>query len=110
MKFIEKHNERVEKVRDFTGKNKVFTIAAVIIVIFILIKFIGNAVNPTPEEPPNVINNGNFLEIEVEEATEEPEKETWRFYFIDLWILGIGGGFCFVMILRERKKTREGLK
>ena len=45
------------------------------------------------------------------EVTQEVQEEThWRFYPIDLWVLVIGGGFCTVMILKEKKKARETLR
>jgi hypothetical protein len=46
-------------------------------------------------------------EIEDEAAAS---VESWRFYFIDVIVLVVGGGFCLVMILRQRRKTREELK
>jgi hypothetical protein len=46
----------------------------------------------------------------AETPAAEPQRDIWRFYFIDVIILGAGGGFCLIMILRERKKTKEALK
>ena len=46
----------------------------------------------------------------IEEVTEPEEPLQWRFYWIDLWILVVGGGFCSVMIIREKRKAREQLK
>jgi hypothetical protein len=97
-----KHRQRVKKVKDFAAKNKVFTVAAAAIVIFLLIGVISNGGKETKTEPT--------APPPQEEQARPEEGETWRFYFIDLWILGIGGGFCFVKILRQRRKAKEELR
>ena len=94
--------KRVEKVRHFVEKNKVFTLIALLVMIWLLFGFISNHERPVSEPE-------NSDQSTVQEA--EPEEELhWQFYWSDLWILVIGGGFCTVMIIRERKKARETLK
>ena len=44
------------------------------------------------------------------EIAETEESAHWKFYPVDLAILAIGGGFCSIMIIRERKKAREQLQ
>ena len=100
MKLSDK--KRVEKVRHFVEKNKVFTLIALLVMIWLLFGFISNHERPASEPE-------NSDQSTVQEA--EPEEELhWQFYWSDLWILVIGGGFCTVMIIRERKKARETLK
>ena len=60
---------------------------------------------------------GSGIRTHSDTAEESPaqaevmqEERHWRFYSVDLWVLGIGGGFCTVMILREKRKARETLK
>jgi predicted transglutaminase-like protease len=85
----------------------------VVAVIFLLVNFVfvSNESHKIITESEEVIIS-DTAETEPEEttATVTNKRETWRFYFIDLVILGVGGGFCLVMILRQRKKTREELK
>lgn len=90
------HSKRVEKVRDFTSHNKIFTVIAVILIVFLLFRTANR--NPQPETAQN-----------EQTVTEESEGTGWRFYPIDLVVLGVGGGFCSIMIIRERKKAKEGL-
>jgi len=110
MKLFKNHKKRVEKVKDFTAKNKVFAIMMIVAVIFLLVNFVFTS-DKIPSEYQEVIISDN---VEAEETVvaenTESKRETWRFYFIDLIILGVGGGFCLVMILRQRKKTKEELK
>ncbi len=97
------HKERVASVKDFVSRNKIFTVMAVIVVVWLLGNFLFSKVNPDSE----VDTNSNISQSEIAETEETPE---WQFYPIDLWILLIGGGFCTVMILREKKKAKEELQ
>jgi ABC-type uncharacterized transport system permease subunit len=92
------HQKRVEKVRRFASRNKVFSVLIVILVGFLLFRTVSNR---TEKKPPN--NQA------AQTASVESEKLEWRFYPIDLVVLGIGGGFCTIMIIRERRKAKEGL-
>ena len=97
MKLFKNHKTRVEKVRSFGSKNKIFVITAIVAVVFLLANFVFNVKDKPPHEGG-------------ENAAAEIEPLSWRFYPIDLAILGVGGGFCTVMIIRQRKKTKEELK
>ena len=94
-----KHRERVERVRNFTQKNKVFVIMAVIAVIFLCSNFLFSEENGTKTEPEN-----------KNTVSEETEKTHWRFYWGDLIVLVVGGGICTVNIIKERKKAKEELQ
>lgn len=91
------HSKRVEKVREFTSHNKVFVAIAVILIGFLLFR----AVNRDPQQSEKTQDE--------QSVTEETEDTGWRFYPIDLVVLGVGGGFCTIMIIRERRKAKEGL-
>lgn len=96
------HKERVASVKGFIGRNKVFTIITIIAVVWLLGNFIFSKVetNSNTTETPQSQN-------EVVEAEDIPK---WQFYPLDFWILLIGGGFCTIMILREKKKAKEELQ
>lgn len=94
------HKERVEQVKGFVGKNKVFTVMAVIVVVWLLGNFLFSKAD----------TNRNFSEEPQQTQSETVEKPEWQFYPIDFWILLIGGGFCTVMIVRERRKAKEELQ
>jgi Na+/H+ antiporter NhaC len=99
------HKKRVEKVKAFTGKNKIFVAMMIFAAVFLFINFV--------IQPNNQQSENQQCESEVivcENAVSATEPETWRFYFIDVIVLVVGGGFCTVMILRERRRTREELK
>ncbi len=98
-----KHKERVQKVKNFTEKNKVFVIMAVVAVIFLCSNFFFSKENNdiTPET----------IQSEAMENTEETAaKPQWQFYCTDLWVLLGVGGLCTIMIIRERKKAKEELQ
>ncbi len=98
-----KHKERVQKIRNFTEKNKVFVIMAVIVIIFLFSGFFFSKENDvkTPET----------IQVEITENSQETDEEPqWHFYWSDLWVLLGVGGFCTVMIVRERKKSKEELQ
>lgn len=98
-----KHKERVQKIRNFTEKNKVFVIMAVIATIFLFSGFFFSKEND--------VKTAETVQSEVAENTEEAdEKPQWQFYWSDLYVLLGVGGFCTIMIIRERKKSKEELQ
>lgn len=97
-----KHKERVQKVKNFTEKNKVFVVMTVIAVIFLCSNFFFSKEND--------MKTSETVQSEVTENIEETtDKPQWQFYWTDLWVLIGVGGFCTVMIIRERKKAKEEL-
>lgn len=106
------HKQRVERVRSFTEKNKVFSVIAVIVVTML----IGNFVIKTVSEYKNkksgtdtsvTVEVNEMEEVPVDTNINEEEKQSLRFYWIDLWILLGGGGFCVIKILQEKRKAKE---
>lgn len=97
-----KHQERVRNVRKFAANNKLFLVIAAILCVYL----IGNAVS---KERATYSTEEITAQTEVTEQVQQEDLH-WRFYPIDLWILLIGGGFCTIMILKEKKKARETLK
>lgn len=97
------HKERVSKIKGFVGRNKLFTVIAIITIFWLLLNFIFGKVN----HDSKVDTNRSTSQSEIAETEETPK---WQFYPIDFWILLIGGGFCTVMILREKKKAKEELQ
>ena len=109
------HSERVAKVRAYFEKNKLFSLVVVVIAIVIIGNFIMNGITAIKEKDKPT----SYASEEVVENTEksadtnnnqEEESSHWRFYWIDLWVLVGGGGFCVVKILQEKKKAREKLQ
>ena len=97
LKRTENQSNRADKVKRFIAKNWLFLMIAAIMCLYLL----GTAVQKHNAKPSQ----------EQTEVTQEVQEEThWRFYPIDLWVLVIGGGFCTVMILKEKKKARETLR
>lgn len=109
MKFIESHKKRVQKVQEFTEKNKVFTVIAIILVIYLVFSLVNGKINGNNDTPNTVSEQSEAVEETSVPETEDDGKH-WRFYWIDLWILAGAGGFCTVMIIKERKKAREKLQ
>ena len=108
MKLFKNHNKRVAKIKKFSGNNKVFIITALIAIVFIIynLAFVNNDNSHEERQEVSIIENGETETVD----SSEIEQSGWRFYFIDLIILGAGSGGCLIMILRERKRTKEGLK
>ncbi len=97
-----KHQERVRNVRRFVAKNKLFLVIVAILCVYLIENAVSkeHATYSTQEFP---------VQTQVTEQVQQEDLH-WRFYPIDLWILLIGGGFCTIMILKEKKKARETLK
>jgi hypothetical protein len=96
---LKNYKERLATVKNFTAKNRLFSLIAIALVLFLL----GNAV-------AHRIGDDKSKPIVSETEITETESEHWRFYPVDLGVLVVGGGFCSVMIIRERKKAREKLQ
>jgi hypothetical protein len=108
MKKPSKHRKRVENAKNFMGKNKIFTAITAIIVIVAIVNIIGRGSILPPSEiesAQEIVGEENALQDEPEEA----EEETWRFYWIDVIILVLAGGFCVAMIIRERRKANDDI-
>ena len=114
--YMTSHKERVKKVRSYIEKNKFFSVVAAIIVVALIGNFI---INKVAEAKAKDIAASSVQEEIVEETEEnsadtninqEEDEPHWRFYWIDLWILLGGGGFCLIKILQEKKKAREKLQ
>lgn len=95
------HKERVAGIKDFAEKNKLFMLLACIVVIWLLGNFLFSKASPEQNE-----QDAQAVQTEASETTELPE---WQFYPIDAVILLVCGGFCVIMIIREKKKAKEEL-
>lgn len=103
---MKSYKERLQTAKNFTNNNRLFSVIAAILLIGLGANAIRNGIQPKqPETPTEIVN-----EEMTEEQTEPEETQGWRFYPIDLYILAIGGGFCSLMIIRERKKARDQLQ
>ena len=92
-------------------KNRLFTVIAAIVVILMVIGMITNKKDDAaPVTSQSTVETTTGETTGSEEITDQSKETQWRFYWIDLWIFVIGGGFCTIMIFRERKKAREKLK
>lgn len=92
------HRQRVDAIRSFLSDNKLFLAMAAMVVLLLL--------------SGNFFFKGKEESSATDEATQvqEDEELSWRFYPIDAVILLIGGGFCTIMIIRERHRAKEELK
>lgn len=95
------HKERAEKVRSYASKNIVFIVAAILIIIFLIVSGVSNRTQEPDATEQSTVST---------EVADTKTEQGWRFYPIDLVVLGVGGGFCSIMIIRERRKTKEGLQ
>jgi hypothetical protein len=93
------HKQRVQRVKVYAGKNKIFTVFAIIAVLFLVGNFLLKKDSTPPEKETE--------QTEIVEAQTQTQSPTWRFYWLDLGVLAVGGGFCFVMILRQKRKERN---
>lgn len=99
MKNQEKRKERIEKIKQFTAKNRLFILLAIVCCFYLL----GTTLFGKEQEPPQQDQTQT-------EIVQQQEPEHWRFYWLDVWVLAVGGGFCTAMMIREKRKAKEEIK
>lgn len=120
MKLFKKYNERSQKIERFILKNKIFCITVLVLAVLLAGGKIQNKLaeerksDTTVSEETNensedkkVATSGN---LEDADNKNEDNETHWRFYWIDLVVLVVGGGFCTFKILQEKRKTKEKLQ
>ena len=95
--MLEGHKKRAEKVRGYFAKNKAVTLITVLVAIAVLVNLVSKY--QTKEQANS-----------KPESVQETEEEHWRFYPVDLIVLGAGGGLCTVMMLQEKRRAKEELQ
>ena len=93
--MLEGHKKRAEKVRGYLAKNKAVTLIAVLAAIAVLVNLVSKY--QTKEQ------------TDSEPETVQTADENWRFYPVDLIVLGAGGGLYTVMMLQEKRRAKEDL-
>ena len=93
--MFEGHRKRAEKVRGYLAKNKAVAVIAVLAAIALLV---------------NLVVNHDVQKTDTQETVQTETDESWRFYPVDLVVLGAGGGLCAVMMLREKRRAKEELQ
>lgn len=96
MKIWEGHRKRAEKVRGYFTQKRAITLFAIFAAVALLVSLVMNH---------QVQEN----DTDSQEITDSDTDETWRFYPVDLVVLGAGGGLCTVMMLREKRRAKEEL-
>ena len=92
--MFEGHRKRAEKVRGYFSQKRAITLFTVLASIALLV---------------SLVMNHQVKETEPQETVQSETVEGWRFYPVDLIVLGAGGGLCAVMMLREKRRAKEEL-
>ncbi len=110
------HKERVAMVKEYAENNKLYTLIAVILCIYIGASLISgkihkrnNAEQPSSSQSEQV-SEDEEADTNVNSENKKKELPKWRFYSIDLWILLGGGGFCMIKIMQEKRRAKEEFK
>ena len=88
-----RHRKRAEKVREYFAGNKAIALITVLFAIAVLV---------------NLVSTYQTQE-QTDSESEVVQEESWRFYPVDMAVLGAGGGLCMVMMLREKRRAKEDL-
>ena len=94
--MFEGHRKRAEKVRGYFSQKRAITLFTILASIALLVSLVMN--HQVKETDAN-----------TQETTASDTDESWRFYPVDLIVLGAGGGLCAVMMLREKRRAKEEL-
>lgn len=108
MKLKEKHRNKVEKIKNFSKNNKIFVIMATVAILFVFFNSVNGKNNSVNISETSMSENESITQ--TASNTSNSNETHLRFYWSDLWILGIGGGFCIIMIIKERKKGKENIE
>ena len=92
--MFEGHKKRAEKVRRYFSRKGAVALFAILTSAALLI---------------SLVMNHQVKETEPQETVQSETVEGWRFYPVDLVVLGVGGGLCAVMMLREKRRAKEEL-
>ena len=92
--MFEGHRKRAEKVRGYFSRKGAVALFAILASIALLF---------------SLVMNHQVKETEPQETVQSETVEGWRFYPVDLVVLGVGGGLCAVMMLREKRRAKEEL-
>ena len=88
------HKKRAEKVRGYFSRKGSIALFAILASAALLV---------------SLVMNHQVKETEPQETMQTETAESWRFYPVDLVVLGAGGGLCAVMMLREKRRAKEEL-
>ena len=123
MKLFPKYNynERSQKIERFILKNKIFCLAVVVAVGIM----IAGKISQMKENVALMNQSQSDVSVSEEQKSEDEKVDTsvnleetdnkddgkhWRFYWIDLVVLVVGGGFCTFKIIEEKRKKKEKLQ
>ena len=90
--MVEGHKKRAEKVRGYFSRKSAVALFAILASVALLI---------------SLVMNHQVKETEPQETVQTETAENWRFYPVDLVVLGAGGGLCAVMMMREKRRAKE---
>ena len=118
MKLFPKYNynERSQKIERFILKNKIFCLAVVVAVGIMIVGGIKekaalmNQSDVSVSEEQKSEDEKVDTSVNLEETDNKDDGKHWRFYWIDLVVLVVGGGFCTFKIIEEKRKTKEKLQ
>lgn len=99
------HKERVERVREFSGKNKIFIVIAIILLILL---FSGNFNHSVRQK--NTTDNTSVSSVESEAETENDNTPHWRFYWSDFIVFSVCVGAYAAIKIKKSVKAREKLQ
>ena len=94
--MLEGHRKRAEKVRGYFTQKRAITLFAILAAVALLVSLVMN-------------HQVKETDADTKETATSDTDETWRFYPVDLVVLGAGGGLCAVMMLREKRRAKEEL-
>ncbi len=118
MKLFPKYNynERSQKIERFILKNKIFCLAVIVALGIIIAGEIKekaalmNQSDVSVSEEQKSEDEKVDTSVNLEETDNKDDGKHWRFYWIDLVVLVVGGGFCTFKIIKEKRKTKEKLQ
>lgn len=108
-RLLQSHSARVKRVQKFTSNNKVFILGVIVVVLFLTGNFISNSKKPDAAEFRHPEGYSEQSDTDTNTKDMNDYEPQWNFSWFDLAVLGIGGGFCTIMIIRERRKARDSI-